>query len=213
MSFLPSVVPRIQQKVVSLPIVESNPRLKSLLEHPAGPFTSAFARPSPLPPPAHQPPPRPSPTLTLSAAPLDPTVHFWAPSFKWFITFANIADLSRPVEKVSVPQQSGTCLDLCVAPSSAWIGAPHRPFLRSCSLPCDRSSAAVALTGVIWSRYSTQITPVNYNLLSVNLFMAVTGLYQLYRVATHKPAAEPVSAVAAAAPATPAAVEDGARSK
>jgi hypothetical protein len=31
----------------------------------------------------------------------------------------------------------------------------------------------VTATGVIWSRYSTQITPVNYNLLTVNFFMAL----------------------------------------
>jgi hypothetical protein len=46
------------------------------------------------------------------------------------------------------------------------------------SLP---QQCAITATGVIWSRYSTQITPVNYNLLAVNLFMAVTGSYQLYR--------------------------------
>lgn len=42
-------------------------------------------------------------------------------------------------------------------------------------------AAAITATGVIWSRYSTQITPVNYNLLAVNAFMAVTGFYQLSR--------------------------------
>ncbi|CAD7705437.1 unnamed protein product [Ostreobium quekettii] len=74
------------------------------------------------------------------------TIHFWAPTFKWGISIANIADLQRPPEQVSYPQQT-----------------------------------AIAATGVIWSRYSTQIIPVNYNLLSVNMFMAVTGLYQLSR--------------------------------
>ena len=44
---------------------------------------------------------------------------------------------------------------------------------------------AVTATGVIWSRFSTQIVPVNYNLLSVNLFMAFTGSYQLYRKISH----------------------------
>ncbi len=41
--------------------------------------------------------------------------------------------------------------------------------------------AAVTATGIIWSRYSFVITPVNYNLFSVNAFMAVTGSYQLWR--------------------------------
>jgi hypothetical protein len=43
-------------------------------------------------------------------------------------------------------------------------------------------NVALAATGVIWSRYSTQIIPVNYALLSVNLFVGGTGLYQLYRI-------------------------------
>ena len=44
-------------------------------------------------------------------------------------------------------------------------------------------TSGLALTGIIWSRYSTQIIPVNYNLLSVNVFVALTALYQLQRVA------------------------------
>lgn len=43
------------------------------------------------------------------------------------------------------------------------------------------SIAAVTLTGIIWTRYSTQITPINYNLMTVNAFMALTGMYQLSR--------------------------------
>lgn len=89
------------------------------------------------------------------------TIHFWAPTFKWGISIANIADLQRPPDKISVPQQ-----------------------------------CAITVTGVIWSRYSTQITPVNYNLLAVNAFMAVTGSYQLYRKFTHQPEA-PAEAAAA----------------
>ncbi|KAK9695591.1 Mitochondrial pyruvate carrier [Popillia japonica] len=42
-------------------------------------------------------------------------------------------------------------------------------------------SAALAATGLIWSRYSVVIIPVNYNLLSVNVFVALTQSYQLYR--------------------------------
>lgn len=40
----------------------------------------------------------------------------------------------------------------------------------------------MALTGVIWSRYATQITPVNYNLLAVNAVMATTGFWHLGRI-------------------------------
>jgi Mitochondrial pyruvate carriers len=34
-------------------------------------------------------------------------VHFWAPTFKWGISIANIADFSKPPEKISYPQQIG----------------------------------------------------------------------------------------------------------
>ncbi|MES1904146.1 MAG: Mitochondrial pyruvate carrier 2, partial [Paramarteilia canceri] len=43
-------------------------------------------------------------------------------------------------------------------------------------------SSALAATGIIWSRYSLVIVPVNYNLFAVNIFVAMTGLYQLYRI-------------------------------
>jgi lysozyme family protein len=69
-----------------------------------------------------------------------------APTFKWAITIANVADFQRPPETISTGQQ-----------------------------------CAVTATGVVWSRFSTQITPVNYNLLSVNAAMACTGAYQLWR--------------------------------
>ena len=74
------------------------------------------------------------------------TIFFWAPAFKWMITFANIKDFKRPVENISVNQQ-----------------------------------IAIFLTGVIWSRYSMVITPINYNLMSVNMAMSTTAAYQLYR--------------------------------
>jgi hypothetical protein len=32
-------------------------------------------------------------------------VHFWAPTFKWGISIANVADFSKPPEKLSYPQQ------------------------------------------------------------------------------------------------------------
>ncbi len=64
------------------------------------------------------------------------TIHFWAPTFKWGITLANIADFWRPADRISYPQQ-----------------------------------CAVTATGIIWSRFSTQITPVRHPAL---LCLAVT---------------------------------------
>jgi len=69
------------------------------------------------------------------------------------------------------------------APACKWvlviagIADLKRPA-ENISLP---QSAALTATGFIWSRYATQITPVNYMLLSVNLFVGATGAYQLYR--------------------------------
>ena len=77
------------------------------------------------------------------------TIHFWAPTTKWLISAANIADLHRPVEKMSLAQQG-----------------------------------AVGTTGVIWSFYSLRITPVNYNLLVVNMVMACTSMWHVGRILT-----------------------------
>ncbi|KAK1378340.1 Mitochondrial pyruvate carrier [Heracleum sosnowskyi] len=78
------------------------------------------------------------------------TIHFWAPTFKWGISIANIADFAKPPENISYPQQ-----------------------------------IAVTATGVVWSRYSTVITPKNWNLFSVNVAMFGTGVYQLSRKIRH----------------------------
>lgn len=40
---------------------------------------------------------------------------------------------------------------------------------------------AIFATGVIWTRYSFVVTPINYNLAIVNVFMAASAGYQLYR--------------------------------
>ncbi|CAH8275731.1 unnamed protein product [Arabidopsis lyrata] len=89
------------------------------------------------------------------------TIHFWAPTFKWGISIANIADFAKPPEKLSYPQQ-----------------------------------IAVTCTGVIWSRYSMVINPKNWNLFSVNVAMAGTGIYQLARKIKHDFATEAEPAVA-----------------
>ncbi|CAN0904811.1 Mitochondrial pyruvate carrier 4 [Linum grandiflorum] len=89
------------------------------------------------------------------------TIHFWAPTFKWGISIANVADFAKPPEKISYPQQ-----------------------------------IAVTCTGIIWSRYSTVITPKNWNLFSVNVAMAATGMYQLSRKLRHDYSSEKESALA-----------------
>lgn len=53
----------------------------------------------------------------------------------------------------------------------------------SISIP---QTAALAATGVIWSRYSLVIIPKNYGLFSVNVFVAFTQLYQMYRAISYQ---------------------------
>jgi mitochondrial pyruvate carrier 2 len=92
------------------------------------------------------------------------TIFFWAPTFKWGISIANLSDLQRDPDSVSLPMQ-----------------------------------CAVTATGLVWSKYSLDITPKNYNLLAVNAFMACTGMIQLYRKWDHnqkKPKESPQAAPA-----------------
>lgn len=63
----------------------------------------------------------------------------------------------------------------------AGISDLKRP-VEKVSLP---TSVALALTGCIWMRYSFVIVPKNYNLFAVNLFVAITGGYQIYRKIAH----------------------------
>ena len=42
-------------------------------------------------------------------------------------------------------------------------------------------SSALGMTGLIWTRYSLAITPKNWSLFSVNLFVAITSIYQVGR--------------------------------
>lgn len=47
-------------------------------------------------------------------------------------------------------------------------------------------SAALSATGLVWARYSMVIIPKNYSLLSVNVFVALTGLYSLARAINYE---------------------------
>jgi len=75
------------------------------------------------------------------------TIFFWAPTFKWGLVIAGLADYARPAEKLSLKQ-----------------------------------SGALTATGTIWARYSLVVIPKNYNLFTVNFFLAVTGFFQLARI-------------------------------
>jgi hypothetical protein len=49
----------------------------------------------------------------FSSALLHVAVHFWAPTFKWCLNVANVADFVKPPEEISYPQQLGTHLHYC----------------------------------------------------------------------------------------------------
>lgn len=64
----------------------------------------------------------------------------------------------------------------------AGIGDINRPAhllsINQCSI--------LAMTGLIWSRYSLVIVPKNYSLFSVNVFVALTQLYQVARAVRYQ---------------------------
>lgn len=66
----------------------------------------------------------------------------------------------------------------------AGLGDLTRP-VETLSIP---QSVSLAATGMIWSRYSLVITPKNYSLFAVNVFVALTSLYQIGRAYKHQSA-------------------------
>lgn len=70
------------------------------------------------------------------------------------------------------------------APAMKWalVAAGISDFTRPVENLSVYQNVSLAATGLIWARYSTQIIPVNYTLMTVNFFVAFTGLYQLSRI-------------------------------
>ena len=89
----------------------------------------------------------PSFIKTVSLHPAGPfTVFFWAPTSKWLLSGANMLNLDKPTDTISLAQ-----------------------------------TVALTCTGVIWSRYSFVINPVNYNLAIVNIALGLSSGYHLIR--------------------------------
>lgn len=59
-------------------------------------------------------------------------------------------------------------------------------FNRPASQLSLSQSVSLSLTGFIWSRYSTQIIPVNWSLFTVNFFLGITGTVQTFRILIYK---------------------------
>lgn len=56
-----------------------------------------------------------------------------------------------------------------------------RDMARDASTLSIAQTIALLATGIIWSRYSLVITPKNWNLFSVNAFVALTQFVQMCR--------------------------------
>ncbi|KAF8316415.1 UPF0041-domain-containing protein [Clavulina sp. PMI_390] len=74
------------------------------------------------------------------------------------------------------------------APMFKWtlVGAGLKDLNRPVDKLSISQNLALAATGVIWVRWSFVITPVNYSLAAVNLFVGGTGLYQVGRVLNYR---------------------------
>ncbi|KAJ3019657.1 UNVERIFIED_CONTAM: hypothetical protein HDU68_010572 [Siphonaria sp. JEL0065] len=80
------------------------------------------------------------------------------------------------------PTGPKTIFFYCPLVKWAIVGAGLKDINRPAETISFSQSLTLAATGFIWARYSTQIIPVNYNLMSVNLFVGATGVYQLFRI-------------------------------
>ncbi|KAG5680284.1 hypothetical protein PVAND_009802 [Polypedilum vanderplanki] len=74
------------------------------------------------------------------------------------------------------------------APMCKWglVIAGITDLMRPAELLSTEQAASIAATGYIYSRFSMVITPKNYTLLSVNVFVAITQTIQLFRALNYK---------------------------
>jgi len=66
------------------------------------------------------------------------------------------------------------------------VGAGLKDLARPPEKLSLSQNIALTATGFIWVRYSMVITPVNYSLAAVNLFVGSSGLTQLVRIARYR---------------------------
>ena len=52
------------------------------------------------------------------------TIFFWAPTFKWMITFSNIGDLKKPAELISAHQQIAIFATGCLWTRYSFVVVP-----------------------------------------------------------------------------------------
>lgn len=69
------------------------------------------------------------------------------------------------------------------APSWKWMLSASNiaDYKRPISQVSGYQQTALMATGLIWTRYGFVIKPVNYNLAAVNVLLAASGSYQVFR--------------------------------
>jgi hypothetical protein len=83
------------------------------------------------------------------------TIHFWAPTAKWLISAANIADVNRPVEKMSLPQQTAVSVTGIIWARYSLVVVPINYNLMAVN-------AVMACTGLFHLFvFFVQCTPIN----------------------------------------------------
>ncbi|GJN36706.1 hypothetical protein PR202_gb25593 [Eleusine coracana subsp. coracana] len=109
-------------------------------------------------------------------------VHFWAPTFKWGISIANIADFAKPPEKISYPQQIAvTATGLIWSRYSLVITPVSHPYFHVLYMNQNIYGHLNLIYCLFVDLQCLVLLQKNWNLFSVNVAMASTGLYQLSR--------------------------------
>ena len=75
----------------------------------------------------------------------------------------------------------GVCICMCFQ-FQGLVVAAFSDLLRPPEKLSEKQSGALMATGLIWSRYSLVIKPKNWNLFSVNMFVAISNGIQLFRI-------------------------------
>jgi len=96
-----------------------------------------------------------------------------------------------------IPDRTKKLLNHPAGPFTIFFWAPTMKWALSIAnlmdykRPVDKLSIpqqlALAITGVIWTRWSFVITPINYNLAAVNAALAATGMYHIMRKTVYDP--------------------------
>ena len=128
---------------------------------------------------------------------------FWAPTFKWGISIANISDMKKPTEQIRVPQQLAVACTGLIWMRYSLVITPVNYNLFSVR-GTTHGQTALARLGArsgrcMYAALNKRHLPGHClsgpTSIQVNAAMATTGLYQLWRKvsAEGQPAALPAS--------------------